>query len=197
MNNQNNLTEKEWLEMAWKYFQQHAQQRISYFNFFVIFSTILTTAYVATFQNAYKMLYLGIPLGIIQAFVSIMFIKIDLRNKFLTRNAEDIIINIEKDFDKTTDHRYSIFTTEDLKSKDIKSKKQFFLFKQWSHGKTYVILYIMFGFLGLAMSTFSFFYNVGNNVNPTTTIANKMMIYSPENVIINDTVKNNEKPLKK
>ena len=61
-----NLSSKDWLNISWKYFELHAQQRIMYFNFFVVFSTILTTGLVATFQLNNNVQFIGIGLGIIQ-----------------------------------------------------------------------------------------------------------------------------------
>ena len=45
------IENKDILNTSWLYFQQHAQQRISYFNFFVAFSTLLTTGMISTFQG--------------------------------------------------------------------------------------------------------------------------------------------------
>lgn len=52
--NNDNISKKEMLMIAWNYFQQHAQQRISYFNFFVAFSALITTGMISTFQEDYK-----------------------------------------------------------------------------------------------------------------------------------------------
>lgn len=147
------ITDKEWLDIAWKHFQQHAQQRIIYFNYFVVFSTILSSGLITTFQNNFQAPYLGICTGIVQIFLSFIFWKIDDRNKFLTQHAENVIKQIETDY-----NTYSLFNDEDVKTKELKEseKNRFYLFRQISHGKSYRIILIAFciwGFIGVIISS--------------------------------------------
>lgn len=144
-----NITDKEWLDLTWKYFQQHAQQRISYFNFFVIFSTILTTGLVSTFQKAFGVPYLGVAIGVIQVFLSFMFWKIDQRNKFLTKHAEEIIKSIESKSELGSD---LVFTAEETKSAQQfeLDKKANFLKRLITHGRSYEIIYFFFCAWGIA-----------------------------------------------
>ena len=152
--NENNITNKEWLDIAWKYFQQHAQQRISYFNFFVVFSTILTTGLVATFQKGFGLPYLGIAIGVIQAFLSVMFWKIDQRNKFLTKHAEEFVKSFES---KTENASSMLFTSEEAKTNQqaTSDKGKFFFRKQITHSKSYKIIYVFFFVWGVAGSIIS------------------------------------------
>lgn len=145
------ITDKDWLDLAWKHFQQHAQQRISYFNFFVIFSTILTSGIIATFQNGYTAPYLGIELGLLQAFLSFMFKKIDERNSFLTKHAENVIKKIEK-----AENSYQLFNEEEQLSVQLPIAKNP-LNRQYSHGKSYKIIYNTFGMIGLMLAIGSSF----------------------------------------
>ena len=148
------LSDKEWLDIAWKHFQQHAQQRIMYFNFFVVFSTILTTSLIATFQNNFKAQYLGVVFGLIQAFLAFIFWKIDERNKFLTKHSENIIKRIESNNDKNL---YKIFSEEEIntqKQSEEDKTKRFFL-RQISIGQAFKIifgLYFCIGILGTLLS---------------------------------------------
>lgn len=143
------ITTKEWLDLAWKYFLQHAQQRLQYFNYFVIFSTIITTGIVTTFQYNFQAHYLGIGLGIIQTFLSYMFWKIDIRNKFLTQHAEQIIKKIEEDCCSTDG--YKLFTQEDSKTalQTSTDKKSLFFKRQISHSKSYGLIYNAFFIVGI------------------------------------------------
>lgn len=146
----NGITSKEWLDLAWKYFQQHAQQRISYFNFFVIFSTILTTGLVTTFQKSFEMPYLGCAIGLIQVFLSIMFWKIDQRNKFLTKHAEEVIKSYELSIDDISLNK--LFASEEIKTNEqvLSDKSKFFLRRQITHGKSYKYIYLFFLLWGIA-----------------------------------------------
>ena len=148
------MSDKDWLDIAWKHFQQHAQQRILYFNFFVVFSTILTTGLITTFQSNFKAQYLGIGFGLIQAFLAFIFWKIDERNKFLTQHSENIIKRIESSNDN---HSYKLFSEEEINTKkrleEDKSKKIYL--RQISHGKAFKIIfkvYFCVGILGMLLS---------------------------------------------
>jgi hypothetical protein len=74
------VTEKEILTLSWNYFQQHAQQRLSLFNFFVVFASLMTTGLISTFQTKYEIHFIGIGVGLVLAFISFIFWKIDERN---------------------------------------------------------------------------------------------------------------------
>jgi len=92
------IREEAVLNMAWAYFQQHANQRIGYFNFFVIFSSLMTTGLLTTFRENFRVHYIGVVIGVLQMIFSFVFWKIDDRNKFFTKNGENAIKKIEKNY---------------------------------------------------------------------------------------------------
>jgi hypothetical protein len=145
------ISDKEWLDLAWKYFQQHAQQRISYFNFFVIFSTILTTGLVTTFQKSYEMPLIAFAIGAIQAFLSFMFLKIDERNKFLTKHAEKTIRTLEANVKNSNEQGTQLFTNEDIETnkKKQENKQRWWLGRFYTHGQSYTIIYMFFFIWGM------------------------------------------------
>lgn len=145
-----------WLNLAWLYFQQHAQQRISYFNFFVIFSTILLTGFISSFQNTVnKKELIGIGVGIIQIFVAYIFLKIDERNRFLTKHSEAIIKKIEKRYSGLPD-KLQLFSYSDKKT-SILLKKNTFFNKHITHGTSYKYMYYGFIILGIIILIYSAF----------------------------------------
>jgi len=145
------ITDNEWLDLSWKYFQLHAQQRTQYFNYFVVFSTILSSGLIATFQNNFQLPYLGIGIGLIQMFLSYIFWKIDDRNKFLTKHSENIIKEIETDYKESENKTYKLFTNEEIETEKQKrlDKHSIFLCRQFSHGKSYRVIFIVFFIIGL------------------------------------------------
>lgn len=155
------IKDKEWLDLAWKYFQMHAQQRISYFNYFVIFSTILSTCLLTTFQKDFQVPFIGIFISLIQMLLSIIFWKIDGRNKFLTKHAETVIKRIETDYSGLEMNNNCLFCDEEVGTRIQKEKdknKNIFI-RQISHGKSYNIIYSIFfflGLLGLVISSYNF-----------------------------------------
>ncbi|MGE0567310.1 MAG: hypothetical protein AB7O73_05120 [Bacteroidia bacterium] len=150
------ITDKEALDIAWKYFQQHAQQRYTYLNYFVVFSAFLTTGLVTTFQPDFRAHYIGIGLSIMQIFVAIIFWKIDQRNKFLTKHSENAIKEFESKYTFSADYSdaIKIFSTEDSLSK-IHNLSKKFPFKQITHGSSFKIIFVVFFTIGVAGTTIS------------------------------------------
>ena len=165
-----NITDKEKLDLAWKYFQQHAQQRLNYFNFFIVFSGLMTNAYIATLQEKFLFPWVGVIIGLIQAFISYIFLKIDQRNKFLTKHSENVIVNIESGYSTNNDPESKdatlLFTNEPYRTIEQK-KKEIFLFRQFSHGISYKIIYFAFITFGLISSIWAYSNNMKILEQPT------------------------------
>jgi hypothetical protein len=110
-------------DYAWDYFKVHAQQRMSLFNFFVVFSSLATTCLVATFQEKSRTHMIGIGIGILLVAISLIFWRLDNRVRFLIRHAEEALKWIEATYtledcqDKT--HILRLLTCEEqLTTKD-------------------------------------------------------------------------------
>lgn len=80
----NSLLQKQ----SWDYFQMHSSQRLTTFNFYIVISSVVTTALFSTFQKDYKVPFLGIPLSLLLILFSYIFWKIDQRNRQLIKGAE-------------------------------------------------------------------------------------------------------------
>lgn len=169
---------KDILNTSWLYFQQHAQQRISYFNFFVAFSTLLTTGMISTFKGGFGNHYIGIFLGIAQAFLSLMFLKIDKRNKELTKHGENILKKIEKKY--YTDQHLRLFCLEEQETDERRNQERKKYPCMWckrgmSHGNAFLHIFWFFGGIGL----------IG-------TIISTYVLFGSENIDSNYLHKNNE-----
>jgi hypothetical protein len=144
------MENKDWLDLCWKYFDRHADQRISYFNFFVVFSTILTSAAITVLAESVDLGYAAIPIGIIQIFVAYIFLKIEERNRFLTKHAENAIKHFERRIGHRNNQFKFLFNLEEEQT--IHQRKldraRFFPFRLISHGRAYKIIYISFMFWG-------------------------------------------------
>lgn len=83
------------LEFSWKWFEMHASQRMSLFNFFLIITGILANAYAMAISNKINVLALAVCIiGFVQ---SIGFITFDIRSRQLTEYGEDIMEKLERD----------------------------------------------------------------------------------------------------
>lgn len=82
-------------EYAWRYFDFHAKQRTTMFNFFLIFSGLLLNGcFVLLKENHFLLLLSASLLGVA---ISLMFLFLERRNEELVHRAEDILRNIETD----------------------------------------------------------------------------------------------------
>jgi len=159
------IQEKEILDLSWKYFQQHAQQRISFFNFFVIFSGLMTTALITTFQEKFSAHLVGIGIGLMLSFISIVFWKVDQRNKFLTKIGEEAIKELELNYQFNNVYpnidKIKIFTYEGIQTQNLKGHKWWKIFtKQFSLGLLFNFIFLLFFSIGLIGAGVSVYYQV-------------------------------------
>lgn len=86
----------ELLEHAWRYFELHANQRISIFNYFVVISGAVSAGIAATWQGSQHFSIVGIVLGLLLSVVSFVFWKLDQRVSFLIKHAESALAEVEQ-----------------------------------------------------------------------------------------------------
>ena len=151
------LTEKEALDIAWKYFQQHASQRISFFNFYIVVASCMLTGLVTTFGSQFLAHHVGIAIGLMLAMTSFIFFKIDERNKFLTKKGEEALKEIESHYSflgtsGSSPSPLQIFRREEAHSRELKEeykeKGTWVVLQQISHSKCFNILLEIYGLAG-------------------------------------------------
>ena len=146
------ISDKDVMELAWKYFEHHGNQRLTHINFFTLLSSglLISQFTILSTQNSWS--YTPIILGIIQGIVSFVFYKIDERTMFLVKHAEKVLISIESKYDFIQNNKYidslKIFTNEVDATLEDKDKKMF-LKKQISHRISYRILLASFALTSL------------------------------------------------
>lgn len=155
------LTLKDQREYAWNYFKVHAQQRMSLFNFFVVFSSIVTTCLIGTFQERIQAHLVGAGLGVLVVFVSFVFWKLDKRVGFLIKHAEIALKWIEEKFppencDSKT-HIMQLFMLEETRTESERSAPWY---APWRRHLTYSscfgLAFLAFGLIGLVGTVISF-----------------------------------------
>jgi hypothetical protein len=67
------VTLKEQRDYAWSYFQLHANQRMTSFNFFVVIAALLTAGLARSLENDFKYYLVGLCLGISLMITSFIF----------------------------------------------------------------------------------------------------------------------------
>jgi hypothetical protein len=82
------------LKYAWDYFDFHARQRTTMFNFFVLFVGFVLNAY-ATLLKDHS--YIAMIVAFVGAILVIFFLMFDRRNEELVHIAEAVLESLEKD----------------------------------------------------------------------------------------------------
>lgn len=82
-------------DYAWKWFDLHAKQRTTIFNYFMVIVGILANALVTAYKEGYQSLV--VPIGVLGAATSLAFIVFDVRNRHLILQAEDVLEKLEDD----------------------------------------------------------------------------------------------------
>ncbi len=149
-----NVQIKEQREYAWNYFQFHASQRMSTFNFFVVFCALLTAGLAGTIgRNSHNHL-LGVLLGVSLMTVSFVFWKLDQRVRFLIKHAEAALKKIERAWKESPDKVESdcllLFCSEERKTTEMLLQANV-LPSKWkmSYSQCFAVMYLMFSILGL------------------------------------------------
>lgn len=132
-------------DYAWEYFKVHAQQRMSLFNFFVVFSSLATTALAGTLHEKTHAHVVGIGLGLLLMFISFVFWQLDERVRFLVKHAESALKWIETKYELGDcggrSHILCLFTCEEA----ITSNQQ-----PLTYSKCFQWTFLVFGLVGLA-----------------------------------------------
>jgi hypothetical protein len=147
-------------KQAWDYFQMHSSQRLATFNFYIVISSVITTALFSTFQKDYKVPLLSITLGLLLSFFSFIFWKLDSRNKQLIKGAEAALRYFEstseiKDSDNVP-HVAKIFLQEDWATNQRKETRSILPWKShYSYSKSFNKVFLAFTIIGLIGATLS------------------------------------------
>ena len=126
------------LEHAWNYFELHAQQRISVFNYFVVLSGILAAGLAASVQGPERLASVGVALGALLILLSFVFWKLDQRTAFLIKHAEEVL----KACEPTT---APLFSDEETKTDTAKAQTSI-----WTYGRSFRTIFLVIGAAGLA-----------------------------------------------
>ncbi|MBX5159846.1 hypothetical protein HJB89_22425 [Rhizobium sp. NZLR8] len=138
------------LNHAWKYFELHANQRMTLFNFFSAFSGLIVAGIGATLQASSKYAFAGAGLGLVLTAVSLIFWKLDQRASFLVKHAEDTHASIEAFAFK----KFRLFTDEPEKYRAA-SKSGGWLIGPWTYGQSFRLLFSLMGLSGFLAAGFS------------------------------------------
>jgi len=152
------IIQKELRDYAWNYFQMHASQRLTTFNFYIVIASLLSTALFNSFQKNNHISCLGIFLGFLLSMLSFVFWKLDCRNKFLIKQSEKALKYLEELFppvlinSKAEPQVYQIFMNADYLT-EIQLRGAYSLWKRHlSYSNCFNLVFVAFGSTGLLAS---------------------------------------------
>lgn len=82
-------------DYAWSWFDFHAKQRVSMFNYFLIITGIFANGLIGVLKTDFRSI--AVALGILGIITSFAFFCLDLRNKQLVEMGEDVLLKIEEE----------------------------------------------------------------------------------------------------
>lgn len=146
--NNNNLTESDFLKVLWNYFTIHANQRIQMLNFYIILETFFITGLLALLQIKDRLSIVEIILGIAIVFFSYIFYALDKRTKDMIKISEEAIKSIEQKYTPQYGNAIMIFSLEQEKTL-FDRRWRWFAKNCLSYSKLFVLIYVFFSIIGL------------------------------------------------
>jgi hypothetical protein len=154
------FSHQEMLDHAWRYFELHANQRMSLFNFFLVLSSFVAAGLGASLQLRGTLELMGVGLGVTLTTVSFTFWKLDQRTSFLIKHAERAVAEIESGFSLSTAR---LFSSEARVTARVVSSC-YNPCRLWTYGSAFRFVFFVMGLVGIIGAILSvYFYFHGSN----------------------------------
>lgn len=137
------LDQKDRLEHAWRYFQLHASQRITVFNFFVATSGLLVAALVFALRGGAATSPLSIAAGLGLSSLSFVFWKLDGRVSDMIKVSEAVIMQVEEKCIDEASHRVM------CEEREFSKGTKFRWFGKWTYGQAFRRIFFVLGAAGV------------------------------------------------
>ena len=147
------MTEEDLRKQAWDYFQMHATQRLTTFNFYVGISSLLVGGLAATIKADSEIRLLGGVVGTLLILFSLVFWKLDQRNSDLIKGAERALMYFEAKCalpdEEGKPHEAKRFTREDFDTAQNKRERTWRAWRNhYSYSECFRAVFLIFGGLG-------------------------------------------------
>jgi hypothetical protein len=130
------------LDHAWRHFEYHAKQRLSLFNFCIIWAGLVIAAWSQVMAKTPPIYSVGVFLGVLLSVSSLVFWRMDQRNSYLTKLSEEVLGRAESTSFAGTAVLFNTAKADKL----LKKGWKFPFAPQWSHGQS---LKVLFGLMAL------------------------------------------------
>ena len=139
------------LEHARRYFELHASQRMSLFNFFLVLAGLFSAGLAAVLQGSENLSILGMVLGVLLSLVSFVFWKLDQRVSFFIKHAEAALSELEK---RMPEERARLFLNEPALTSVARSTGPRWT-RMWTYSRSFRVVFLTMaatGFGGFILS---------------------------------------------
>ena len=145
------------LEHSWRYFELHANQRMTVFNFFLVLSGAIAAGLAATIQGSARLAMLGVALGALLALVAFVFWKLDQRVSFLIKHAEAALADVER---ALPEQSAQLFLSEPNKTEHVVATGNWWT-RQWTYSRAFRLVFWIMGLAGVAGAALSVLKTMG------------------------------------
>ncbi len=114
------MEEKDFIDILWKYFELHSNQRMQMINFSLVVHSLLITVLIGLFtsNSAVDLTQYKILVCISLIVFSFIFYMLDRRTKEMIKNCEESLKAVEQKYASEVDENFLIFTMEEGKTKN-------------------------------------------------------------------------------
>lgn len=140
-------------KQAWDYFVIHASQRMTIFNFYIALSSVVATAYFASFRADWNLQSARWILAPLLCFFAFIFWKLDERNKTLIKNAERALKHFEQA--SAGESITKVFTMEeaetDARRRQFQGLRKLLIWQRHlSYSDCFNVVFLIFFLIGIA-----------------------------------------------
>ncbi|HEX9397837.1 MAG TPA: hypothetical protein VF943_13980 [Burkholderiales bacterium] len=137
---------------AWDYFELHAEQRLKAFHFYILLETGLVAGLLLATRAGSPDIRMITVIGLLMAFFSIIFWKIDFRTKGMIKISEEALKLYEKRKFGNQNDDDLIHSTPFLNDPQVRGLVGRSPFGTLSYSKCFGAVFAVFALLGLVMS---------------------------------------------
>lgn len=144
---------KQSMDHAWRYFELHAQQRMTVFNFYLAISGLTAAGIGVSLQYGSEFSIVTFMLGNFLSLISFIFWKLDQRVSELIKRSERALSELEK----VSSIKYAILFLEE--GTDPKSMS-YGLLSTWTYGRCFRVSFVTVALSGLVFAMLPFLLDI-------------------------------------
>ena len=154
------MEEADLRKQAWDFFQMQAAQRLTTFNFYIALSSLFSGGLAASLKVQVDVPFVGVLIGLLLVLFSLVFWKLDHRNRDLIKSAEETLkffeskVQLEDEDGKP--HLAKRFMREEHETNALKAARSWRLWRNhYSYSECFRVVFLAFGIVGILGAGYS------------------------------------------